>query len=365
MLCKSFKKIAKFIWEQIGVILMIIPVFIISRIDFSVDANNYDPLKDKIELMSWIFAGITALLGFLSLFIAFIYENKIIAAARYIRKIYFPYGQTDHELRDNLLNYRVSVNGNLPISFIYWFFVFSGGIIIFVWGLSAGFYTKFENPFGLIMQLGSVLNIGIYLFVIMLSTAIVLVSVYINFIRLKRDPIGQGNLPKYEDLHDIDFLISNGADIDEYFLVNTPRLEFFANPPISSPVYEVKFVIPINVKGLRFVMKIYNENHIVVTVYGVLFSDFSKLSQRFSMVLNSNLDENTFKSLVDTTSGEIKIYDNTLGLIARLSMGKLTEENGSFAFVAKRSIEHRDKIENDHGYLASMTDNKTNVVFRA
>ncbi|MGZ4160477.1 MAG: hypothetical protein ACXVNF_06745 [Neobacillus sp.] len=355
-------RISRVIWDFKSILIFLIPIYFVLKIDYTIDSKSFSAYKDKIELLSWLFSGIMSLLGFLSLFIAFIYENKVLAAAKTYRKIIMPYSLTEQELRENLINYQIYTSNNLMMLTLHWVFLIFSTIIIFVWGISIGLYTKFNNPFVKGYGLGEMLDLGVYLFLGVLSVSMLMISIYINFIKIKHDPLGKDYLPKYKSLYNFDDLIKHESAIDEYFTVNSPKLTIYLNPPLEKPVYEVKFSLPIRLENLRFVLKVYTEKKNILTCYGVVCDKLNKYGENYSMIVDSNMPESIYLELRERTYAEIKIYNRHSELSSRLSLLKNIIDDDTLEFVVHRPIEHRDRIDNDKLYVENLMKHGTDTV---
>lgn len=91
-------------WWSITIVL--IPfIFILSVLVIFDDLQTYltvsdvsDRLTNSGDLVSWMFGGIMSLLGFITLFVAFSYENKLIVASRINERILRPYASSLEEI---------------------------------------------------------------------------------------------------------------------------------------------------------------------------------------------------------------------------------------------------------------------------
>lgn len=70
--------------RKVSFIIFLFISFILALfVDYSiVNKDNFEYIKDRIELLSWLFAGIMSLVSFLTLFITFTYDNKLIIASK-------------------------------------------------------------------------------------------------------------------------------------------------------------------------------------------------------------------------------------------------------------------------------------------
>jgi len=339
-------------------LLLVLPVLLLFQINFVrvFTDNEYDKLKDQVELISWLFAGVVAMVAFLSLFIGFLYENKMIAASNIRRQLYHPYSLSLTDIRQNLLSYERNISGSRLIKYIYYNFVLVSTFTIFIWGTAVGFYTQFQFSHKVNFSIESVLNFGIYAFYALLCFLLFGVTFLLNQLRNNKDPLGSGYLPTTKDLCNIDHLIKAGCDLDELSLKLGPSLEFFKNPPFDNPTYEMNFHLPIKLSNLRFVIKLYDKDRRpLVKCYGII-NTVTFIGEKVLINLTNDLSESVYLALQEESTGEFKLYDSELTVISRINLKLSDSTNEGFSFKASRVIYQRDSIELDKGLLEDITD---------
>ncbi|GEC93578.1 hypothetical protein [Brevibacillus brevis] len=341
-------------------VFLILPIVLLTQIDYSKQFldKDYDLLKDQVELVSWLFAGLIAIVALVSLFVGFMYDNKLLSASRFRKQIYLPYTLSLTDIRQGLLEYERNVSGDILIKCVYAALLAVTSLTILVWGTAVGFYTKYQFSTSLIFTIEAVLNFGIYAFYTVLCCFLVGLSIIFNHIKNNKDPLGDGFLPKAKDLCNIDHLISKGCDIDELALKVGPSVEFYKNPPIEEPTFEMNFHLPIKFHNFRFVISIYDKKkRPLLTCYGVL-TEFGHLGEKFVKSLTTNLSEGIYNDLSEEVTGEIKIFNSEYKVVSRLGMSMIVNNNDSFILSPNRIIYSRDKIELNGNLLANLQEEK-------
>jgi hypothetical protein len=321
----------------------------------------YSTLKDQVELLSWIFAGIMALISFFALFIGYMYENKLIAASKDLSLLLRPYTISLSDIRQTLLNYQSNTSGDNFISMLYWVYFIVTLFTIYIWGIAVGFYTNFKFSFSLDFSVPSVINFGIYAFYIILCSLLLTLTIALNQIRFSKNPLNKGYLPKAQNLCDLDFLVNhNGSDIDEIIIKNAPILGLHKNPPFNSPSYECLFIIPISMINYRFIIKLYDKDkNLIISFWGIL-TNSTELSSKYFFRVSSSLPELVWGKLHGNSTGEMKVFDKDLKVISRVAYKLSDDDDNHFEMKANRVIIARDRIENDQMLL---NDIKHNQVF--
>lgn len=335
--------------RRISVLFVLVPFVLLLFTNFKQDfsKDDYDNLKDQVELISWIFSGIMAIISFFAIFIGFMYENKLISASKDLQNIYRPYTINISEYRQVIINYQVSMTSNNLISYLYWVYLIVSSCTIYVWGVAVGFYTKYQVSLEINFSVPAVLNFGIYLFFLILSGLLVSLTFILNQIKHFKDPLGKGYLPNTDQITDIDYLKTKNSDLDEVLIKSGFHLEFYKNPPISNPKYEMILNMPVKLKNLRFVLKIYDkEKNNILKCYGKIL-DNSNFGERFLYRITDNLPNSIFNTLQDNASGELKVYDSDDSVISRITLRLDLIDEYNHTFILQKAIKEREIMEND------------------
>ncbi|RKN74989.1 hypothetical protein [Paenibacillus ginsengarvi] len=345
-------------------LILLIPVIILLFTDFdrNFSSEQYDALKDQVELISWIFAGIVSIAGFFGLFISFTFENKLLTASKELKQYYRPYALNTNDLRLFLSNYQQLTAGDKLLKNIFGIFLFVSCSSILVWGTAVGFYTKYKVSFKLDFSIESLLVFGIYLLFFLLGGILIYVTIAINFIRHQRDPLEKGYMPDIKSICDINYL-SNKAevDIDELLFKLSPSLEFYKNPPDDKPKYEAYFHLPIKMDNFRFTMKLISNTEgkeITLRCFGV-FNKMDIIGEKVTPILDNNLSERYYNALKNNTvSGEMKLYNLDNKVISRYSLIRSNETSQSYKFILDKVIRYPEKIDIDKGLLLKSLNNQ-------
>ncbi|CAM4190479.1 hypothetical protein [Saccharibacillus endophyticus] len=341
-------------WRSLLVLIVPFIFLIFTDFDIPLLKDQQDTLKDQIELTSWIFSGIMALISFLALFIGYMYENKLIAASNDLKLIFRPYTLTISEVRQILISYESNTSRDRLITYMYWIYLIVSASTIYVWGITVGFYTEFKYSLKIDFSLPAVVNLNIYLFYLLLSGLLIVLTFILFQIKNLKDPLRKGYLPTAQELIDMKFLDQQDSDINEIIIKNTPSLTFYKNLPRNSPTYEAVFSVPIKFKNLKFVIKLYDENgNIAFTCYGYLI-EVNHVGDQFFKRLTDNLGESIYNKLRDNGSGEIKIYSANHSILCRVSLKSVINDDNSFTVIPQNIIFDREAHERDHTLIARL-----------
>lgn len=355
------KYIAKWLFFFLSIT---IPAVLLSEINFerSFSPEEYDKLKDQVEIISWLFAGVMAIVAFLSLFIGLLYENKLIAASNTRRQLYHPYNLSLTEIRNNLFLYDNNVSGSKFMKIIYLSFVLVSMLTIFVWGTAVGFYTKFKFSYEIKFTIESSLIFGIYAFYFLICFFLFCLTFILNQLKNNKDPLGNGYLPTTKELCNVDHLINIDCDLDEVILKLGPSLEFFKNPPSDKPTYEMNFHLPVKLSNYRFVIKMYDKDRKpLIKCFGVL-KNITHIGEKANFHLSSNFPKYVYEALKDNSTGELKLYDSEYNIVSRISLKLNDITNEGFRLDPGRIIYQRDNIELDNGLIRNVTVNKIEFI---
>ncbi|MBT2616137.1 MULTISPECIES: hypothetical protein [unclassified Bacillus (in: firmicutes)] len=197
--------------------ILCIAFFLSLIVNCSISLGDYSVFKDKIELLSWLFAGIISLLSFFTLFIAFSYDNKLLVASKNLDIIVKPYGFTIADIRQAFYTYEKSLIQDKTINLLYWVYIYVATSSIFIWGLVVELYTDFG-----ILNIGefninTIVNMCLVIFWISLVLLLLYIGNSIYRVYMKINPVDDSIMPKSNDLCNLDYLIKLGLDIDEFF----------------------------------------------------------------------------------------------------------------------------------------------------
>ncbi|WP_117170584.1 hypothetical protein [Paraliobacillus sediminis] len=363
---KYCKGILRFLnnWWPIGILL--IPFVILPFIDLtSITKQNFDNYKEKIEFISWTFASIMSLVSFSTLFLAYIYENKLIAASKNFKSILTPYVLTTAELRSAIIDYQNSTSSSREglIRIIFGGFIVISFFSMLIWGAALGVYTKYQFSLYIDLTAESVLVFGIYIFYIILIFILLFLSIAIKLIILNKDPLGKGYLPMSKSIFNVKFLVENKADMNEFFMKNPIRLELFKNVnKTRRSTYEVIFHLPIYIANLRYVINIYNtESENIVTFFGKTKNDIEEeeIGGKYFYVVTNNFEESLYDSLLNDSGcyGVCKIYDTNYNLITRYILSRKLNSQINLEFIFLKTL--FTNISNDQDW--NLIKNNENV----
>ncbi|MFS0906671.1 hypothetical protein AB3N02_26985 [Priestia aryabhattai] len=340
-------------------IFIIISIYLIFSLNYNHNYtdNQFNVIKDKIELISWIFSSLMGIISFFALFIGYSYENKLINSATLLRQIYLPFTLTLDEIRQNMMNYEKDMYGDKLIKFMYISFLIVSCLTILVWGTAVGFYTKYKFPSSIHLDIEDSINLGIYAVFLVLCILLIGVTVILNKIRFYKNPLDKGYLPTPSKLCDIDFLADeNNKHIEELMFKSAPILEFYKNHLKKDPTYEINLYFPIKWKNYKFVLTLYNEDRITIfKIYGLL-KDIQYIGEKYTVSLTDNCPERVYQSL-DGVEGELKIYNSKQNIISRLFIIQEKHSN-KYNFKTNRIIQSRDRIDLDKQLIERLEEEK-------
>lgn len=305
-------------------------------------------INDKAELISWIYAGIMALVALLTIFVTFAYEHKLIAATEILNSIYKPYTLSLEELRQGLIKYKSLTSKNILLNFIYFLLLFLSIISIIVWGVIILIYCKFSIPNLYVLNLESIIDLGLYSLWLLLTIFFITILFIINQSRNNKNPLDKGYLPKAYELSDLDYLSNQDIDITEYLFKTCPEIELYSNPIENDQnSYEINIYFPIIMKNYRYVINIFDQNHdVIFKCYGKILSEF-EIGVRHKESLYIMKD--AYNSLNESSYGEIKIYNTNLDGLARIKIYPDIKKE-SITFTAQRNVKI-SPIDNDKTIL--------------
>jgi hypothetical protein len=353
-----FKKLVSFLnrWGSIFVILISYPF--LPWISVTYNPADYSKLKDIVELLSWLFSGIMSLIAFSTLFIAFTYENKLIAASNNLKSYLNPYALNTEEIRLHLINYKQNLVEDILLKYLYYVFILFSSLLTLIWGSVVGFYTSFKVSSRIDLSISSMLGFGAYTFFIILGLLFFLLAIVIKSVRNNRDPLDIGYLPSPQDVCNVDFMVKKDADMKEFFSKNYLSFIFYKNPPYKTPKCEFILDLPIKVSNLRFVFRIYNEeDEGFLTCFGLLDKRLTpqEIGKRSVNVIDGNINKNIYDHLYKQDFyGILKLYDENFNVVAVYSYSKRSEDEKSFSFIYDKVIESYFKFkDNDRNLIVS------------
>lgn len=349
----------------ISLIPIILSIVCIIFIDYnkSYTKDEYDLLKDQIELISWIFACIMGIVSFFGLFIGFVHENKLIVASKILQELYLPYTSSIETIRQNLISYKYYYSRDKIIKFIYYSYLIVSCITIVVWGTAVGFYTKFQFSINIQFTLEVFINVAIYVVYFVLCSLLIGVTFILQSILLRKNPLGDGYLPAPNQVIDLDYLSKQQIDLDELILKTSPILEFYKNPPINNPKYEVNLVLPIKWKNLKFIINLFDEDkNCLIKIYGCI-TQMTFIGEKYTFCLENNLPEEIYTKLLSGINGELKVYSIQNEIISRLFFSPNNVDNSaSFSYSSERIVE-KSRHDLDSGIIESLSTDDDNVHF--
>ncbi|WP_162616052.1 hypothetical protein [Paenibacillus lutimineralis] len=310
-------------------------------------------MKDKIELASWIFAGNIGLISFLSLFVAFVYDNKHIEASRVLRQYYKPYGLSYEVVKTSLNDYSTYVNKGIMLSIIHGLLTLTSIASITIWGVAVTAYT--ENRLFLFFSLDKeiLMNQGIYLFWFILCLLLLGIVIFVNLIRLNKNPVSKGFLPKLKQIYDINFLVKQDADVNEIIFVTAPRIDIYRNHEIGdTPSYEFNIIFPIGFENMRFMVKLFNNEELVFRGYGKL----SRVTgDRVLLGDTDFINDLIFNKLDISSRIELKVYDGDSKMRAKLSY-TVSVDNNKVSYLVDKQLRNIQGRDIDEGIIKSISE---------
>lgn len=285
---------------------------------FMVSESMPDSISNTSNLMSWIFGGIMSLLGFITLFIAFSYENKLLTASKIKQQILRPYALSLEEIILNFSEYKLYISKDFLLNYIYWVFVIVSSVSIFTWGIIICFYTNFSfftKNFGY----NQIINLIVLLTWVVLSFLLISISILLNLIRSNKDPLEKGYLINEKELSDIQKIQEKNGDLQELLYKISPTITLMRTPLVDIEDYELSIHFPIKLSNIRFVAKIYNSNtEVALRLFGVL-QKIDKIGESFSRILTNQINMANI-NLNEHSHGILKFYDKDNKLIGLLML---------------------------------------------
>ncbi|MFJ8527337.1 hypothetical protein [Bacillus sp. NPDC094106] len=276
-----------------------------------------DIITNTSDLVSWIFGGIMSLLGFITLFVAFSYENKLLTASKIKQQILRPYALSLEEIILYFSEYKLYTSKDFLLNFIYWLLVIVSSVSIFAWGIIICFYTNFDFDISYKMSYKQIINIVVLVIWGLLSFVLIAITILLNLIRFNKDPLDQGYLMTEKELSDIQEIKGRKGDLQELLFKISPTITLLKNP--QAEMHELNIRFPIKLTNMRFVAKIYNcNNDVSLRIFGAL-KNINYIGESYSYIVTNtiNLDE---ISLGEKSTGVLKFYDNDNKVIALLKM---------------------------------------------
>ncbi|UYV50707.1 hypothetical protein [Priestia megaterium] len=359
-----WRKLLKNLNKWKSFIIILLPFYFMSRLKIhKIDSQVYDKYKDIVEVISWLFAGILSLVAFATIFLAFIYENKLIIASKNLKRILKPYVLNTEELRLSFSEYQDSLFGDRTINILYYVYLLTAASSLLVWGTAVGLYTQYKVSFIIDFSVGSFLVFGIYLFFFILFVLFSLIAIAINLIRNYKNPLDKGFLPSVSSICDMDYIIDKKGDLKEFTKKNCPVIEIYCNPLVHVSKYELVFLIPIKVNNFRFVVTIFSsdgEEEALFKCYGILkeelFSD--EVGRNFSCTVEKDFPRKLAEHILyNNCYGEIKIYNSECKLIARHVLKKESKKHITyFNYFIEAEIGLKD---NDSNLIKKLDNNNS------
>lgn len=337
-------------WWFIGI--LITPLFFLCFVEMPDNLmSDYNRIKDMIEFLTWLFSGVMTLITFLTIFIAYTYENKLSAASSSLKTILNPYGLTVDRLRNLLIDYQNSIQDDKTIKFIFYGFTLFSSLSILTWGIAVGFYTKFKYSFIIETHIEAVLYFSMYSFYILITIVFIFLSIILKLIILKIDPIKKGYLPPFNDLLDFEYLDKEG-NIEEIFKSNPISIDFFKNPTNRKKFkYEVIVSSPIYIKKFSYVIKIYDKNNNnLVTLFGRTNNHITDLEnvRDYNKLVTDDFEEDIYRELDQESYGVYKVFDMKLKVVASYLLYVDLNSKDHVAFTVLRKLKINSAgIEND------------------
>ncbi|MCP2036445.1 hypothetical protein L1279_003487 [Planomicrobium sp. HSC-17F08] len=298
-----------------------------------------------IEVISWIFGGIMSLLGFVTLFIAFSYEHRILTASRIKQQIMKPYALSKEEIILNYSEYKSYIYKDFLINFIFWIFVIVSNFSILIWGLILIIYADFNFTTETLLDLTQSINIIGFLIWFLMSFLLIGISILLNLIRFNKDPLEKGYLIDEHSLSDIEMLLTKKGDLEELLYKIAPTISFLKNP--IENWHELNIYFPLKLKNTRFVAKVDGFNdEAPFRIYGVL-KDINNVGEGFYEILSSKININELKVSPKTTI-TLKFYNKSNKLIALFKM-KARELDDDIIFDVSKKIS-LNIISNDNDF---------------
>ncbi|WP_240528008.1 hypothetical protein [Bacillus thuringiensis] len=310
-------------WSSLLVILPFI--FILSILFFFEGLQAYfvtskdlpDFVTNTSDLVSWIFGGIMSLLGFITLFVAFSYENKLLTASKIKQQILRPYALNLEEIILCFSEYKLYTSKDFLLNFIYWLLVIVSSISITAWGIIICFYTNFDFDILHKISYKQILNIVVLAIWALLSFVLIAITILLNLIRFNKDPLEKGYLITEKELSDIQEIKDRKGDLQELLFKISPTVILLKNP--QEEMHELSIRFPIKLANIRFVAKLYNgNNEVSLRIFGVL-KNINYIGESFSYILTNDIKLDEI-GMGERSTGVLKFYDNDNNIIGLLKM---------------------------------------------
>jgi hypothetical protein len=311
-------------------------------------------ISDSSNLVSWLFGGIMSLLGFITLFIAFSYENKLLTASKIKQQLLRPYALSLEEIILNFSVYKLYISKDFLLNYIYWVFVIVSSISIFTWGIIICFYTQFEF---LTLPMGYVQITNAIVVVIwgLLSFVLIAISILLNLIRSNKDPLEKGYLLNEVQLSDIQTLKEKNGDLQELFFKIAPIITILRIPQNDIEEYELNIHFPIKLSNMRFVSKIYNANKDVsLQMFGVIHK-IDNIGESFSHIFTNQLSLAKI-NLNENSHGILKFYDKDNKLVSLLMLKATKSDEGIKYHVSDKKDLKLITNDNDYREIENRND---------
>ncbi|MBU8877964.1 hypothetical protein BGM26_03020 [Bacillus sp. FJAT-29790] len=286
-----------------------------------------------------------SLLGFITLFIAFSYENKLLTASKIKQQLLRPYALSLEEIMLNFSVYRLYISKDFLLNYIYWVFIIVSSISIFTWGIIISFYTNFEFitlPISY-MQITDIIVVVIWG---LLSFVLIAISILLNLIRSNKDPLEKGFLLNETQLSDVQILHEKNGDLQELFFKIAPTITLLRKPQ-DVEEYELNIYFPIKLSNMRFVAQIYNTNRDVsIRTFGVI-QNVDKIGGSFSHIFTNQLSLTSI-NLNENSNGVLKFYDKDNRLVSLLML-KANKSDEGIKYQVTEKVDLKI-ITNDNDY---------------
>ncbi|KAF6581620.1 hypothetical protein JOE49_002411 [Paenibacillus sp. PvR133] len=328
-------------------------VFISIYIFKGICGMNYPPnSRDTIELISWLFSGVVSIISFLSIFVGFVYDNKLINASSSLKQIYKPYGLEYENYQATLIDYQQYVSKGLTLNSIYWVILVTSNLSIIIWLISLEIVN---NIFPISFNFNNITNIFLFIMWLIFSFLLTFLVFYLNRIKNNKDPLGKGYLPKPNQLLDMNFLVTQDVDMDEIIQKALPIVELYSNPEPQNN-YEMNLVFPLPISNYKYVIKIYDINkRLLLRCFGYyeLQSSFGK---RQHITVINNMSDSIYNLIDENASAEIKVYSAfNNSLLGRMSLSfRVTASKKNSQ--TERSISHLIARDIDQGLITTINN---------
>ncbi|MFD0588016.1 hypothetical protein ACFQZE_08370 [Paenibacillus sp. GCM10027627] len=294
-----------------------------------VDFFITDEIHNKVEIFSWMFAGILSIVSIFALFIGFVYENKLLSGSRNLRIIYNPIALNTDEFKQRITDYQRDIVRGHNVNVIFYNLLLITFCSIFSWGLVVMLYMDSDYKLGF-SDLAAITNTLILIFWGILTILLVSLTYLLNNIRLNKDPLEKGMLPTLEKLSDFDFINNQNIDTNEFLRVISPEIRFYQNNTEDNNDVEVFF--PVKFKNIKVVIRILDKDkNLVLRIFGVC-GDVNYLGESVRYHVTSELTGKVYRLLYVGSSAEYRYYDTNNQIITRV-ICSLTLVKNSFTLI--------------------------------